>query len=90
MHNEYDNSSSPPAGPQGDPVADNGVPVLHEIVEPSENSDIPVLDASNAVSLPPLPPPNAGLSTERIAEIADTLQLTLNRELDYAIDGAVY
>jgi hypothetical protein len=64
--------------------------VLHEVVELSENPDIPILDASNAVNLPPTPPPGTGLSIERIAEIADTLQLTLNRELDYAIDGAVY
>jgi len=90
MHNEYDNSPPPPAGPHGAPAADDVVPVLHEVVELSENSDIPILDASNAVNLPPIPPPDTGLSTERIAEIADTLQLTLNRELDYAIDGAVY
>jgi len=30
------------------------------------------------------------LSPERLAALTDTLQLTLNRELDYAIDGAVY
>ena len=91
MHNEYDNSVSPPAGPRGDSGPDDGIPVLHEVVKPSENSDIPTLDASYAVTLPAaMPPPGNSLSTERIAEIADTLQLTLNRELDYAIDGAVY
>ena len=90
MHNDHHNSPPSPAGPRGDVLPDDGIPVLHEVVKPSENSDIPTLDASYAVTLPPMPPPNNSLSTERIAEITDTLQLTLNRELDYAIDGAVY
>ena len=64
--------------------------MLHEVVKPFENADIPILDASHVVTLPTLPRPKNGITTERIAEIADTLQLTLNRELDYAIDGAVY
>jgi hypothetical protein len=89
MHNEYDNSAPPKTSPRGDPALDDGIPVLREVVKPSETPDIPTLDASYAVTLPP-PPLNNGLSSERIAEIADTLQLTLNRELDYAIDGAVY
>ena len=90
MHNEYDNSLPPSASPRGDSRSDDGVPVLHEVVKPSESSDIPTLDASYAVTFPAMPSPTNGLSSERIAEIADTLQLTLNRELDYAIDGAVY
>ena len=87
MHKDYVNSASPPPS---DSAADDGIPVLHEIVSPSENVDIPTLDASFAVILPTMPEPKNGITTERIAEIADTLQLTLNRELDYAIDGAVY
>ena len=90
MHKDYDNSTSPPAGPASDAAVADGIPVLREIVKPPEDADIPTLDASFAVTLPAVPPHNKGISTERIAEIADTLQLTLNRELDYAIDGAVY
>jgi predicted unusual protein kinase regulating ubiquinone biosynthesis (AarF/ABC1/UbiB family) len=87
MHKDYDNSAPPPPG---DSVAGDGIPVLHDVVKPYVNADIPTLDASLAVTLPTLPRPKNGITTERIAEIADTLQLTLNRELDYAIDGAVY
>ena len=87
MHKDYDNSASPPPS---DSALDDGIPVLHEIAKPSENVDIPTLDASFAVIIPTIPEPKNGITTERIAEIADTLQLTLNRELDYAIDGAVY
>lgn len=90
MHNDYDNSPPLRAGPRGDAMPDDGIPVLHEVVKPSEKSDIPTLDASYAVALPAVLQLNNSLSTERIAEITDTLQLTLNRELDYAIDGAVY
>ena len=87
MHKDYDNSAPPPPG---DSAAGDGIPVLHEVVKPYENADIPTLDASFAVTLPTMPNFRNGITTERIAEIADTLQLTLNRELDYAIDGAVY
>ena len=87
MHKDYDNSAPPPPG---DSEAGDDIPVLHEVVKPFENADIPILDASLVVTLPTLPRPKNGITTERIAEIADTLQLTLNRELDYAIDGAVY
>jgi len=90
MHNEYDNPAPPPPESRGDSSSGDGVPVLHEVVTTAEDSDIPTLDASYAVPLSPLPPLKNNLSTERIAEISDTLQLTLNRELDYAIDGAVY
>ena len=83
MPNDYDNSAHP--------LSKDGIPVLREVVdiEPSENSGIPTLDARYAVTMPTSSAGNS-LTTERIAEIADTLQLTLNRELDYAIDGAVY
>jgi len=87
MHKDYDNSAPPPPS---DSAADDGIPVLNEVVKPFENADIPTLDASFAVTLPTMPALKNGITTERIAEIADTLQLTLNRELDYAIDGAVY
>ena len=87
MHKDYDNSAPPPPS---DSVAADGIPVLHEVVTPFEDADIPTLDARFAVTLPPLPTSKNSITTERIAEIADTLQLTLNRELDYAIDGAVY
>jgi hypothetical protein len=90
MHNEHDNSTPPQGTPRGDAKPDDGIPILHEVVKPTENTDIPTLDVSYAVTLPVMPPLKNGISTERIAEIADTLQLTLNRELDYAIDGAVY
>jgi hypothetical protein len=83
MRDDYDN-------PAPAPLPSDGIPILHEIVRPSEDSDIPILDPNDAV--PPLVTTAAGngLSPERIAELTDTLQLTLNRELDYAIDGAVY
>ena len=91
MHNDYDNPIPPAGGTRSDSAPDDGIPVLHDVVELSENADIPTLDPSHAVSVPPsAPPPGTGISIERIAEIADTLQLTLNRELEYAIDGAVY
>ncbi len=60
-------------------------PVLRDIVVPGPDYEIPVLDPSQAVSGPlPL------LSAEAVAELADILQLSLTRELNYAIDGAVY
>ena len=90
MHNEYDNSAAPPPGSRSDVNPDDGIPVLLDVVKPRTDSEIPTLDASYAVTLPTLPPTANGLTSDRIAEIADTLQLTLNRELDYAIDGAVY
>jgi hypothetical protein len=90
MHNENDNPDAPPTGARSDAAPEDGIPVLHDVVDPSENADIPTLDPSYAVSLPHAEPAGNGISIERLAEIADTLQLTLNRELDYAIDGAVY
>lgn len=90
MHNENDNSAPPPAARHSGAEPDDGIPVLHDVVEPSASLDIPTLDAIYAVAVPTAPPPPTSISSELIAEIADTLQLTLNRELDYAIDGAVY
>ena len=72
-----------------EPAPDDGIPVLREIVRPDEESDIPTLDPTEAVTLLAETPPE-DLSPEQLMELADTLQLTLNRELDYAIDGAVY
>mgnify|MGYP001573803872 CR=1 FL=1 len=60
-------------------------PVLRDIVAPGQDQPIPVLDPSQAVS-ESLP----FLSAEAVAELADILQLSLTRELNYAIDGAVY
>lgn len=89
MHNENDNSAPPPAARHSGTESDDGIPILRDAIEPSASLDVPTLDASYAVVLPAAPPQN-GISSELIAEIADNLQLTLNRELDYAIDGAVY
>lgn len=72
------------------PVPDDGIPVLRDIVDPGERADIPVLPPEEAVTPAAGGVGNGGLSHERLAELADTLQLTLSRELDYAIDGAVY
>lgn len=90
MHKEYDNSVPPQAVPHGESDPDDRIPVLLDVVKPSEDTDIPTLDATYAVTLPAVQELNNTLPTERIAEIADTLQLTLYRELDYAIEGAVY
>lgn len=93
MPDEFDNSEQTPTELGNRFASNDSVPILREVVKPSDNNDIPTLDAKYAITLPTLPtppPPESGLSSERIAEIADTLQLTLHRELDYAIDGAVY
>jgi len=90
MPNEFDHSSLSPAAADDNLPMNDSIPVLHEVVEMFEDCDIPVLDANYAVPFSTEPPPNNGLTIERIAEIVDTLQITLNRELDYAIDGAVY
>jgi hypothetical protein len=90
MPDEFDNSEQSPTESGSRLAVDDGVPVLREVVKPSDNGDIPTLDAKYAITLPTQTPHESGLSSERIAEIADTLQLTLHRELDYAIDGAVY
>ena len=84
MREEFDNPATA-LGMQTAPLPDDGIPILREIVTASEAPDIPTLDPSLAVA-----PAVTGLSPERLAELTDTLQLTLNRELDYAIDGAVY
>lgn len=67
------------------PTAAGIPPVLRDIVVPGPDQSIPVLDPSQAVA-EALP----FLSAEAVAELADTLQLSLTRELNYAIDGAVY
>ena len=90
MHNEYDNSSPHQATQEGGDVPADDIPVLHEVVKLSEYSDIPTLEASYAVTLDSEPLLDNALSAEHIAEIVENLQLTLERELDYAIDGAVY
>jgi hypothetical protein len=89
MRNEYQNPASNPELLTA-PIPDDGIPVLRDIVRPGEGSDIPILDPSHAVTIPADVSAGDTLSAERLAEITDTLQLTLNRELDYAIDGAVY
>jgi hypothetical protein len=72
-----------------DPISDDGIPVLREIVNSGQWTDIPTLDPSEAIASP-VAASDSELSPERLAVLTDTLQLTLNRELDYAIDGAVY
>ncbi len=81
MREEHDNPALTP---------DDGIPVLREIVRADEVSGIPTLDPSDAVIAADGAPPDNGLTAAYLAELTDTLQLTLNRELDYAIDGAVY
>ena len=89
MHDEHDKGATPSM--RTVPTADDGIPVLREVVNPNEATlDIPTLDPNDAVASSTAAPPDNGLSPERLAELTDTLQLTLNRELDYAIDGAVY
>jgi len=83
MHDENDN----PTGPSMHTAsANDGIPILRDIVNPDEASDIPILDPSTAITAPN----GNGLTEDLMAELMDNLQLTLNRELDYAIDGAVY
>jgi len=71
------------------PAPEDGIPVLREIVHPGQQEGVPVLAPEEAVA-PVSHAAGNGLTPERLAELADTLQLTLSRELDYAIDGAVY
>lgn len=71
------------------PLEEDGIPVLRDIAH-SGDQDFPMLDSAHAVATGEDAGGQSGLTTERLAELADTLQLTLNRELDYAIDGAVY
>lgn len=85
MREELDNPATASVM-QTAPLPDDGIPILREIVTVAADPDIPTLDPSLAVVMPSI----TGLSPERLAELTDTLQLTLNRELDYAIDGAVY
>jgi len=70
----------------------DGIPVLREVVRPEEETNIPILDPSEAINTAPENGGDHGneLTPDRLAELADNLQITLNRELDYAIDGAVY
>jgi len=72
------------------PAPGDDIPVLREIVQPGQQEGVPVLVPEEAVAPVPNAGGNGGLTPERLAELADTLQLTLSRELDYAIDGAVY
>lgn len=67
------------------PAAAGIPPVLRDVVVPGEDAEIPVLDPSQAVS-----EALELLSAEAMAELADNLQVSLTRELNYAIDGAVY
>lgn len=89
MHDELDKLAVA-SGIQTAQAPDDGIPVLREIVRRNDNSDIPILDPSGALTPSLATPPSNRPSPERLAELTDTLQLTLNRELDYAIDGAVY
>lgn len=89
MHDDNDNPALIP-GMQSPRLPEDGIPVLRDIVKADEAEVIPVLDPSDAPPVPNDEPQGNGLTAERLAELTDTLQLTLNRELDYAIDGAVY
>jgi hypothetical protein len=72
------------------PAPDDGIPVLREVVQPGDPAAVPVLTPEEAVAPGLDGDVDGGLTPERLVELADTLQLTLSRELDYAIDGAVY
>lgn len=76
MNKDTDNSNPLPA---------DGIPVLREVVIPTAE-DIPTLDPMQAVCAAP----SELISAELLHELTDTLHLALSRELDYAIDGAVY
>lgn len=89
MRDESNNPAAGPASPAAS-TPDDGIPVLWEIVRPGSASDIPTLDPIYAVNISRIASSGNKLSAERLAELTDTLQLTLNRELEYAIDGAVY
>ena len=80
MNKDTDNIPTLPA---------DGIPVLQDVVTRVEFADevIPTLDPAQAVRVATALP---ALSPELLNELTDTLQLALSRELDYAIDGAVY
>jgi len=63
----------------------DGIPVLREVVMPTAE-DIPTLDPAQAVRAAPVDL----ISPALLHQLTDTLHLALSRELDYAIDGAVY
>src|SRR3569833_3379283 len=63
----------------------DGIPVLREVVMPTAE-DIPPLDPAQAVRAAPVDL----ISPALLHQLTDTLHLALSRELDYAIDGAVW
>src|SRR3569623_1267901 len=63
----------------------DGIPVLREVVMPAAE-DIPTLDPAQAVRAAPVDL----ISPALVRQLTDSLLLALSRELDYAIDGAVY
>ena len=76
MNKDTDNNNNAPA---------DGIPVLREVVMPTAE-DIPTLDPAQAVRAAPVDL----ISPALLHQLTDTLHLALSRELDYAIDGAVY
>src|SRR3569832_123841 len=63
----------------------DGIPVMREVVMPTAE-DIPTLAPAQAVRAAPVDL----ISPAQLHQLTDTLHLALSRELDYAIDGAVY
>ena len=76
MNTDTDNNNNAPAA---------GIPVLREVVMPPAE-DLPPLDPAQAVRAAPV----ALISPALKHQLTDTLHLAKSRELDYAIDGAVY
>lgn len=76
MNKDTDHDNESPA---------DGIPVLREVVIPTAE-DIPTLDPTQVVRAAP----SAPISPALLHELTDTLRLALSRELDCAIDGAVY
>src|SRR3569832_2620015 len=63
----------------------DGIPVMREVVMPTAE-DIPTLAPAQAVRAAPVDL----ISPAQLHQLTDTLHLALSREMDYAIDGAVY
>src|SRR3569833_4571027 len=63
----------------------DGIPVLREVVMQTAE-DIPTLEPAQAERAAPVDL----ISPALLHHLTDTLHLALSRELEYAIDGAVY
>ncbi len=72
----------------GEESAAEHIPVLRDIVHPGDEDDLPVLKPSAVVDAHS--DASGDMTAEQLAAFRDALQLTISRELDYAIEGAVY